>query len=641
MFNREKLFCFTILLVSSCVLSGCVNKVDDSVSLEQIVPQIVTETITRSNAASINEDFVKIANMGIDTTAVRDFGEYYIAEDKFYIPKEDLSFMSIDIMRSLTHNGSMNAHKYKLYYYIIVDNNTDALLAEYGISMWQDIPWCGLDVEYGTDYMPNKLIVEFRVRTDMPSDVPLLTFKPTSDGFPYTEVNINLNSSLWVYVKENNTNTSNVFINLVAHAVGESLGISSIMDRESNPGSIMIDESLLAVEPSFLWCGLTAQDEIDIATLFPATQHQFTYQCNPSVEKFDNHFVLNAGEMYTFTISSSAECCQNSGGVVYHVDVESVNHSNTSYDIVDINSKRGQFGFCFSDSGEYIVRVWVEDHNIAGSNKFHEQSFLVYVLEDKLEFTPSKNIALNIPYSIEYKYWHPEHPNATIHYEAVELLFEHGNSDKIELAPTNEGCLATLRANGSYFITCEAKTGEIVHARKFCNITRMPLPDSLIMERTQTINDGMIASFAYIPPHATVYDYKVSFPDYYVNERVCYLVEAEIEHQYSRFCPPNPVEKNRIFNLDYCVFKKQYIADDESYYLPRMGWWMVSQEDELNFEGYLQYYTGYIYAYSTGIKEVEEVSMDCITVRELRDPQIEGHTPDIMRSRKPWYDVEK
>ena len=73
------------------------------------------------------------------------------------------------------------------------------------------------------------------------------------------------------------------------------------------------------------------------------------------------------------------------------------------------------------------------------------------------------------------------------------------------------------------------------------------------------------------------------------------------------------------------------------YYLPRMGWWMVYQEDELNFEGYLQFYTGYIFAYASGVREVDCISMDEIPVAWLRDEDIEGHPSDIVISNQPDF----
>ena len=59
-------------------------------------------------------------------------------------------------------------------------------------------------------------------------------------------------------------------------------------------------------------------------------------------------------------------------------------------------------------------------------------------------------------------------------------------------------------------------------------------------------------------------------------------------------------------------------------HLPRAGHWTVEYIDELNFNEYTQYYTGYIYIPENGIREVTSTSVSDLPMREFRDADIKG-----------------
>ncbi len=622
-------------LAVCCIFSGCANKLEEQIIIENNdVCEVPIKSESRTVAPICEEDIQKIASLGFDTSDIKDFGDYYIVANQYCFYKTDLSAIHDNRTRSITTTQTLHLHKHKLYYKINSElGKSYNILIESGIYAWDDIDNCGLDIECGNsnNTYNDRYTVLFNINRRYNQSAPLVVCEYTSATIPY-DITINMNSPLWSYV--NPTTHLNTFIYLITHSIGESLGLNSNNTFDSYDRTIMADESLLSSQGDDLWCGFSGSDINQIMTLFPEVNTQFSYQWSPAVETYADGYLLNVDEVYNLTISSPATCCSTSTNSSFDFTIENIGNTNASCNIISTDFSEGQFSLSFDGGGEFLATVWIDDYIDGNVIKgLHKQTQTIYVVEDRLEFVPTSSVELNTPYIINYKYWHPATPNATIEYYARELLFNEGNELDIITNSDDNGCTVELSENGCYFITCTAKSrGELV-GYKHCNITRMPMPDSIRMVRTLANNDGSAA----FPPHAMVYDYQIDFPEHDVDGRVYYFIEAKTEHQYSRFCPPEPVEKLRTFQIEYLDFKSEQLA--YSYDLPQMGWWMVSQEDELNFEGYLQFYTGYIYTYASGIREVEDLSPDYVPLNWRRDSNIDGHPSDIVISDSPVLSI--
>lgn len=631
--------CTIVLFVASFV-GGCTN---DSVSSNYCVIDVRTTDQLQTRSGTVpTEDFLKMSLMGIDTTAVQVYDDYYIAEGCYYILRADLLNLSLEEASKLSVSDAINSHAQRLFYEIDTNNinPTQEIYVIQGVLNWNDISDCGLDIECERkgiieNKSPNRRYCVQIVFEKMGQSEPLLVCD-VSDGLPARAIRVNTNNHLWNYVQANYLTLQN----FIMHAVGESLGINSIDSYYDAFGSIMADETLLETYNDNLWNGLIASDLAYIRQFFPETTHNLTCQWNPAAELHRDGYLLNVGDHYKLTLSSPCPDCQASDNLQYVVEVEGVTNPNATFAVECVNPTNGEFELTFSEAGEYLVTMSVTDKvNSQQIDQLHKQTFTIYVVENRIEYTPLNNVMLNFPYVITYKYWHPEYKNPTFEFYAEELLFDNNSDTYVRLTTQGNECSVRLLQNGCYFVTCIVKDGEEEIERKYCNITRMPLPDSLEMRRT--IADTSIYRpncTPHVPSNAILYDYDMMLSNTITGGRVHYLVEYEVEYQESEFNPPCPVEKNRSFNLGYLKLSTNSLLD--TYHMPRTGWWMIEQTSDLDFKGFLQYYTGYMYSHSTGIREVDGVSLEFVPMRVLRDPVIEGHTPDIMRSRTPSFIIE-
>ena len=620
---------FIVLLVLVLNLVGCTkNHRDDYATVVKDLD--VVDMVTRSSTTSIVRDVYEddkelLFTCGYDTTGVVLYDGCYFVESKYRITPELMlkaKEQGVEATSSCAEiNQKLSGHYQKIYFDVVGSGVFVDRYMDLAVDLWNNIGDCSLSFQ--TDDIiasigEDKYLYEIDVvlsPNSIPRDV-FTSFTPMLDVYdkkpPYARIDINTSHEKWSIVSNNTFGQRDL---LMAHIIAEAVGFSEDT-TDITSGSIMLSEDLLSDEIMQLWVGITEKDKIAIRNEYPKStldkQYQFDWKPSLFGEGCNTLFV---NQDYTLTINNILGCCTQNATRYVEIYKGTTRISRNTY-----NSNPIQLKLNFSDVATYTIKVIVTEEPLM--QVIHEYAFDVHAMKYVLVVEQPDQVQLNVPYNINFDYKHPLHPNAVIDYRIKEVMFDGGAGYSAVLdAISDTEKELTLHKNGCYFLDVVVKDGEDILDSWCCNYTVLnDLSDGLQMKYLGTTqNEGS--------EQVNIFNYLVTQNDIPLGERVAYLFEYEFEHR--TWGNPNLRRVNRVWDLDYNILG---FTNNSSNMISLLYYRDVASTQWYQ-EFIYQYYTGFVYCPTNGVRMVERDNILDLPMRSCGRLNIENYSnpPRISR----------
>ncbi len=562
---------------------------------------------TRSiDTDSLTEDLNRMLELGIDTTNLLVRDSYYVAGG-VYVPKNILRDHSIPQTR-ISQNSNIHRHFYNVYYRIPIQTTSNMYQATVaGIRRWNQINNdCALNVDCGPNNRHDTSYFQVNIEfMDFLRDDPLVAPMYEGGEAPYSTMYINTNNPLLNIAIENNQ-----YVYLIMHLVGESLRFQEVDTYDIYNRSIMMSDDLLETHHK-LWLDLTAEDIVGVINAFPKqAEPEFSYIWNPTIETTQSGMNLfQKGVEYTLTIESNGNCCQNSIGTSYGIDITKDGAPTSDVNVSEVSSTTNSFHITFDERGQYELSAWVNDGEI---RNLHLQGTDLYVVENEFIVVPPASVGLNYATNLQYKYYHPDHQNITYDFSVEEAMF--GAPLECLMQVNENVCIVTPQDYGCYYIDAIVKSDGVEIDRKTYNLTVL---------NDMGVNVEMIYDLdASDMRPRSMYDTYVNHYYYDIvqerpsgnNARTAYFFEYETETQTWNEAPTRAVCRNWFLDYNLITF-----AEGETE--KRSVLQMVQHGDMLSYrDAYYQYYTGNVYCPVNGLRLVDDKNILSLPMHRIGMP---------------------